>query len=112
MNKNIFLILLCLFFLSCTESRRTMKLGSNVYDNIYIVIKGNTIVFPKDFNYLLDKLPEGFNYELELKGNIDLKENIIRCDDQMKFMVFIYTKNILSIGYNGQTFNFVIVECE
>ena len=107
------LIILSSFFLaSCTESKITMRLGSNVYDNICIIISGNTVVFPKDFNYLLDKQPEGFDYELELKGKIDSKEKVIRCNNQIEFVVFIYTKNILSIGYNGQEFNFVRVKDE
>ena len=107
------LIILSSFFLaSCTESKITMRLGSNVYDNICIIIRGNTVAFPKDFNYLLDKQPEGFDYELELKGKIDSKEKVIRCNNQIEFVVFIYTKNTLSIGYNGQTFNFVRVKDE
>lgn len=111
-NISALIILSSFFLASCTESKITMRLGANVYDNICIIISGSTVAFPKDFNYLLDKQPEGFDYGLELKGKIDSKEKVIRCNNQIGFVVFIYTKNILSIGYNGQEFNFVRVKDE
>lgn len=111
MNKKCFIVLLSFFILSCSSRITRMKLGSNIYDDLYIQIKGNTITFPIEFNYILEDLPELFDYENILVGKIDFDKKIINCNDNMILIeIFIYTKDTLSIGYKGQIFNFVSIK--
>lgn len=95
----------------CSGKESTWCYNSNIYDEIYVSIKDDTIIFPVDFNYVLDGVPSDFDFELQIKGVINKKEKVIVCNNGISFSIYLYTDSLLTIEYGDQILNFVNIKC-
>ncbi len=89
---------------SCKES--TYGLVSSVYDEIYVNVEDDVVIFPLDFNYILFDVPSDFDYEIQLKGVINKKEKTIVCNNGIEFSIYFFADEFFTIEYGEQVFNF------